>query len=100
MKEFRLLKAAEIECRVATVKENGVSVLLYKDARCDMNILDETVGMFNWKRRHEVVNGNLYCTVSVYCESRGEWVEKQDVGVESYTEKQKGEASDALGYAA
>ena len=47
---FRLLKANEIDVRVAMVKESGVSLLLYKDARCDMNILDETVGEMNWIR--------------------------------------------------
>lgn len=29
---FRLLRADEIEARVQTCKENGVSLLLYKDA--------------------------------------------------------------------
>ena len=38
MKKFRPLRADEIECRIATVKSNGLSLLLYKDARCDMNI--------------------------------------------------------------
>ena len=59
MEKFRDLRADEIDCRVATVKENGVSILLYKDARCDMNILDEAVGITGWKRHHEVINGNL-----------------------------------------
>lgn len=93
---FRLLKADEIECRVATVKENGVSLLLYKDARVDQNILDETVGAENWQRKHEIIGGNLFCSVGIYVESRNEWVWKQDVGTESYTEKEKGQASDAF----
>ena len=50
--EFRTLKASEIECRVGTINENGLTLLLYKDARCDMNILDETIGCLNWKREH------------------------------------------------
>ena len=37
MKKFRLLRADEIDCRVAMVKNSGLSLLLYKDARCDMN---------------------------------------------------------------
>lgn len=94
--EFRLLNADEIECRVATVKENGVSLLLYKDARVDQNILDETVGAENWQRKHEIIGGNLFCSVGIYVESRNEWVWKQDVGTESYTEKEKGQASDAF----
>ncbi len=92
--EFRLLKADEIDVRIAMVKANGISLLLYKDARCDMNILDEAVGPANWQRSHEVVNGNLFCNVSIKCGD--EWVTKQDVGTESYTEKEKGQASDSF----
>ena len=80
--EFRLLEADEIECRVAQVistpKFKGVSVLLYKDARVDQNILDETVGSFNWQRRHTRDNAN--CIVSIWDESKKQWVEKEDVG--------------------
>lgn len=98
--EFRLLKADEIECRVATVKNNGVSLLLYKDARVDQNILDETVGAEFWQRSHELINNNLFCNVGIWVDRRndgyGEWVWKQDVGTESYTEKEKGQASDAF----
>ena len=50
MLTFRDLKASEIDCRIATVKPNGISLLLYKDARVDQNILDETVGPFNRQR--------------------------------------------------
>ena len=53
---FRALNEAEIECRIATVKDSGISLLLYKDARCDMNVLDETVGPENWQRTHELIN--------------------------------------------
>ena len=96
MKKFRLLRADEIDCRVSTVSAKGCSLLLYKDARCDMNILDETVGPENWQRRHTLINGNLFCEVGIYVEGRNEWVWKQDVGTESYTEKEKGEASDSF----
>lgn len=92
---FRKLRANEIDCRVATVTEKGCSLLLYKDARVDQNILDETFGPFRWQRSHQVIDGNLYCTVSIKSDS-GEWVSKQDVGVESYTEKEKGQASDSF----
>ena len=94
--EFRLLKADEIECRIASIKPNGLSLLLYKDARVDQNILDETVGNMFWQRKHEVVNGNLFCSVGIYCDELNSWVWKQDVGTESYTEKEKGQASDAF----
>lgn len=96
MKQFRALTAGDIECRVSTVSDKGCSLLLYKDARCDMKILDETVGPENWKRSHELINGNLFCNVSIWDEGKKEWVTKQDVGTESYTEKEKGQASDAF----
>ena len=96
MLTFRNLKADEIDCRIAMVKNNGISLLLYKDARVDQNILDETVGAFAWQRSHEVIDGNLYCTVSIFDEKHGVWVSKQDVGKESNTEKEKGQASDSF----
>lgn len=94
--EFRKLKAEEIDVRVQSAKANGVILLLYKDARCDMNILDETIGCMNWERKHEVIDGRLYCTVSLYDERTNRWVSKQDVGTESNTEKEKGQASDSF----
>lgn len=97
---MRLLKASEIECRVNTLvtknNETSCSLLLYKDARVDMRLLDEVYGQMNWKRTHEVIDGNLYCTISVWDESKREWVGKQDVGTESFTEKEKGQASDSF----
>lgn len=92
--EFRKLRADEIDCRVNTINEKGLSLLLYKDARCDMNILDETVGCMNWKRSHTRDNAN--CIVSIYNKEIGEWVSKEDTGTESYTEKEKGLASDSF----
>lgn len=94
--DIRPLRADEIEVRVQTVKENGCSVLLYKDARCDMRILDEVFGPLGWQRTHEVINDNLFCNVSVWDEEKKQWITKQDVGVESYTEKEKGQASDSF----
>ena len=94
MKGFRLLRADEIECRVALVKANGVSLLLYKDARADMNILDEIVGMFNWKNSYSRDNRN--CVVSIWDNNKKEWVSKEDTGTESNTEREKGLASDSF----
>ena len=96
--QIRLLRKDEIDCRVAQVAKDlsWCSVLLYKDARADMRILDETFGPMNWQRHHEVINGNLFCSVSIWDEEKKEWVTKQDVGVESNTEKEKGQASDAF----
>lgn len=93
---IRLLKANEIECRASIVKENGVSLLLYKDARVDQRILDETFGLFGWKRSHQCIDGNLYCTVEIYDKETGEWVAKQDVGTTGYAEKEKSQASDSF----
>lgn len=92
--KFRTLEANEIECRVATVKSTGVTLLLYKDARCDMNILDEEVGQMNWQRSHSRENAN--CIVSIWDEAKKQWVSKEDTGTESYTEKEKGLASDSF----
>lgn len=91
---FRTLNANEIECRIATVKSNGLSLLLYKDARCDMNILDETVGVYNWKRSHCRDNAN--CIVSIWDDDKKQWISKEDTGTESFTEKEKGLASDSF----
>lgn len=91
---FRLLKAEEIECRVSTCNEKGVSLLLYKDARCDMNILDETVGPMNWEKKYSRDNAN--CTVSIWDEKKQQWISKEDTGTESFTEKEKGLASDSF----
>ena len=94
---FRKLNANEIDCRVASVSKDGsLMLLLYKDARVDQKILDENFGIFGWQRKHEIIGGNLYCTVSVRNPETGEWVSKQDVGVESFTEKEKGQASDSF----
>jgi len=92
--EFRYLKADEIETRVSTIKQKGCSLLLYKDARVDQSILDETVGCMNWQRHHSRDNAN--CIVSIYDEDKKIWVEKEDTGSESNTEAKKGLASDSF----
>ena len=94
--EIRLLRAEEISVKVRTVFGGTALLLLYKDARVDMTLLDEAFGPKNWKRFHKEVAGNLFCTIGVWDESKSQWVEKEDVGVESMTEKEKGEASDSF----
>lgn len=99
--KFRTLKASEIDCRIQSIGQNktgavGTTILLYKDARVDMNILDETVGAMNWQRGHSVIDGNLYCTISIWDEEKEQWIAKSDVGTESNTEKEKGQASDSF----
>ena len=93
---IRLLRADEIECRIATINEKGLSLLLFKDARVDQKILDETFTPFGWKRSHQMIDGALYCTVEVWDEGKGQWIGKQDVGTVSHTEKEKGQASDSF----
>ena len=96
--QFRLLTAREIECRIAQIKDKGLQLLLYKDARTDMALLDETVGPMNWMRHHTRDNAN--CIISIWDAEKGCWVDKEDVGTESNTEAAKGLASDSLGNAA
>lgn len=93
---IRKLRADEIEVRPQIIKENGFSVLLYKNSRADMNVLDECFGPMNWQRKHTVINNNLFCSVLIWDAEKGMWVEKQDVGVPSNAEPEKGEASDAF----
>lgn len=96
MKEIPLLTANDVECRIKKITNEGAVLLLYKTARVDMRILDEVYGSMNWQRHHEVVNGNLFCTISVWDENKSQWVSKQDVGTESNAEAEKGQASDAF----
>lgn len=116
--EFRTLNADEIDVKVGTVGDGYYTVLLYKNARVDMAILDETVKPENWQRDHKEVKGNLYCGIGINCgfsefedvlDNNGNvmgkkitktidrWVWKWDCGVESdFGDKQKGEASDSF----
>jgi len=100
--EFRTLKANEIDVRVGQVTKKGAMLLLYKDARADMNILDETVGAENWQREHYEVKGNMFCRVGIAHiirttdDVKYEWIWKSDCGTESNTEKEKGESSDSF----
>lgn len=98
---FRRLRADEIEIRAAQIAQNKAgavyaSLLLYKDARVDQKLLDEEFTPMGWQRSHEIIDGRLYCTVSVWDDKKGMWVSKQDVGTESNTEKEKGQASDSF----
>ena len=93
---FRPLLPEEIEIRPAKITDKSVTLLLYTRARACMKLLDEAVGPFGWEREHVVVDGNLYCKVSVYDPNNRRWVSKMDVGTESYMEKEKGESSDSF----
>lgn len=91
---FRKLKADEIDCRISTVSANGISLLLYKDARVDQNILDETVGPMDWQKSYTRDNAN--CIVEIWDSDKKQWIHKEDTGTESNTEKEKGLASDSF----
>lgn len=95
--EFRKLKADEIDVKVGSVTKSGYTLLLYKNARVDMAVLDETVGAENWQRDHKEVKGNLYCGIGIWADKFADWVWKWDCGVESaFGDKEKGEASDSF----
>ena len=101
--KFRSLKPSEVECRIGTVGKsgNGLSLLLFKTARVDADILDETVGPENWQCKFYECKGTLFCKVGInVCRDAGtgyhEWVWKDDAGAPSNMEAQKGEASDAF----
>ena len=91
---FRPLEAEDIEIRVAQATQKGVSLLLYKTARTDANMLDEVIGESNWQNDFKVIDGVLFGGIGI--KENGEWVWKWDCGTESNTEKEKGEASDAF----
>lgn len=94
---MRDLKENEIECKIAQINEKGLTLLLYKTARTDAQILDETYGEMNWQCEYEEVKGNMYCTIKVWDAEKKQWIGKQDCGVESaFGDKEKGEASDAF----
>ena len=96
MKKFPLLKECDIDVRVAQVTEKGVSLLLYKNARVDMSMLDDIVGSENWERSHYSIDGVLYCRVSIWDAEKQAWISKEDCGVESNVEKDKGASSDSF----
>ena len=93
---MRTLRKDEIEVRVASTQNNVAQLLLYKTARTDAAILDETFGQFNWQCSYSEIKGNLFCTISVRDPNTNEWISKMDCGAESKIEKEKGEASDAF----
>ena len=94
MKDFRMLRPDDIEVRIQSVNKGGARLLLYKNARVDMNILDETFGPMNWQRKH--CRDNQNCIVSIWDDEKKQWIDKEDTGTESDTEREKGLASDSF----
>ena len=94
--KFRNLNADEIEIRVGNVAKDKtwISLLLYQNSRVAMDLLDEVVGKENWKREHSRDNAN--CTISIWDKEKQQWVGKEDTGVESFSDKEKGLASDSF----
>ena len=91
------LRVDEIDFRVQSINRGGyATILAYKDARVDMNRLDAVYGVEGWTNTYEVINGNLFCSISVWSDNMKQWVSKQNVGTESQAEKEKGQASDAF----
>ena len=89
------LKITDVDFRVQSInKGKYATILAYKDARVDMNRLDEVVGAGLWKREH--FDNNTRCRVSIYNEDIKEWVSKEDIGTASATEAEKGLASDSF----
>lgn len=95
--KIRGLKESEVECRIAQIKKEGVVLFLYKDARVDIKILNESVGEMGWQRKHEILNGNIYCSVGIWDEEKKEWLWRQDVGSkENGDDTAKSSASDSF----
>ena len=89
------LPIENIDFRVQSINKGGyATILAYKDARVDMQRLDDVCGALGWKREHTRDNAN--CIVSIWDENKKQWVSKEDTGTESNTEKEKGQASDSF----
>jgi hypothetical protein len=89
------LEIKDIDFRVQSINKGWyATILAYKDARVDMNRLDEVVWPEYWKREHSDNNAN--CKVSIYNKEIKEWIVKEDVGTKSATEAEKGLASDSF----
>jgi hypothetical protein len=91
------LDISEIDFRVQSVNKGGyATILAYKDARVDMKRLDDVYGVEGWQKKYDLIDNHLFCSVGIWSATLGQWIWKQDVGTESNTEKEKGEASDAF----
>lgn len=95
MSEVRLLRENEIDVRVGVLNEKGATLLLYKNARTDMDILDEVYGKEGWKREHFMLGETIFCRISVRNE-KGEWITREDAGTESFADPVKGACSDSF----
>jgi hypothetical protein len=93
----RPLDISDVDFRVQSINKGGyATILAYKDARVDMNRLDEVLTPYGWQRDYKVIDGNLYCGVGIWNEKTDQWIWKWDVGTESMADKEKGKASDSF----
>ena len=98
-----LKKRIPFKWRIQTQNEYNAQCVAYIDARDVQNLLDEVVGVDNWQTNFEVINGNLFCSLGIrvtHDDGETEWIWKKDVGTESNTEAEKGNASDSMKRAA
>lgn len=93
---FRKLHANEIEVRIGATTKKTYSLLLYKDARVDMALLDEVVGVGNWQREHKILGNDIYCRVGIWDNDKSQWVWKEDAGSSGSIEVEKSKASDSF----
>lgn len=94
---FKHLTPNQIEVRpTGTTPKGQCTLLLYIDSRCASNILDETVGAFNWSIEYKPIGDKVFGRLSIYDEERNIWVHKEDTGSASEFESDKGLSSDIL----
>ena len=103
--------ASDVSWRLQYVNEQrmqGIAVP-YLDARAVADRLDEVVGQNRWKDSytpwHESVSGkktksSQLCTISIYDDELGQWIDKTDGAEDSDIEAVKGGLSDAFKRAA
>ena len=94
--KFRNLEANELEVRVGEKKNGYMTLLIFKDSRVDMDILDETVGNENWSTTYDRVGDTLICRLGIYSNKHNAFIYKAAAGAPSNFEAIKGEQSDAL----
>lgn len=91
------LEISDIDFRVGEIRGSSkayATILAYKDARVDMNRLDEVTGGL-WQNKYERDSkGVLQCGIGI--KIGDEWVWKWSCGTPSTFEKEKGEYSDAF----
>ena len=86
----------DVELRTGNVSAKGITLLVYKTARTDVNRLNEVCGT-KWNNKHFYdTQGLLCCSIGIYDDDLKQWVFREDVGTESFTEKEKGHYSDSF----